>query len=42
MTTLDIALSFVISYVAGIVPTDWFCNHKSMTEKLDPCFKQRC
>ena len=40
MTTLDIALSFVISYVAGIVPTDWFCNHKSMTEKLDPCFKR--
>ena len=40
MTTLDIALSFAISYVAGIVPTDWFCNHKSMIEKLELCFKR--
>lgn len=40
MTPVEIALSFVISYVAGIVPTDWFCNHKSMTEKLELCFKR--
>ena len=40
MTTIDTVLSFVISYVAGIVPTDWLCNHKSMKEKLELCFKR--
>ena len=40
MTPVEIALSFVISYVAGIVLIDWFCYHKSMTEKLELCFKR--
>lgn len=40
MTPLDIALSFVISYVANIVPNDWFKNHKSIEEKLELCFKR--
>ena len=40
MTTIDTVLSFVISYVAGIVPTDWLCNHNSMKEKLELCFKR--
>ncbi|MBR8707076.1 hypothetical protein IX324_002896 [Bacteroides pyogenes] len=35
MTPLDIALSFVISYVAGIIPTDWLRNYNSLKEKLD-------
>lgn len=39
MTSLDIALSFVISYIAGIIPTNWLGNCKSITEKLDSCFK---
>ena len=40
MTPLDIALSFVISYVAGIIPTDWFNNRNSLKEKLELCFKR--
>ena len=40
MTPLDIALSFVISYVVNIVPNDWFKNHKSIEEKLEFCFKR--
>ena len=34
MAPLDIVLSFVISYVAGIIPNDWFIGHDSMEEKL--------
>lgn len=40
MTPIELALSFVISYVAGIVPNDWFKKHKSMNEKLELCFKE--
>ena len=40
MTPLDIALSFVVSFVANIIPTDWFKGHKSAQEKLELCFKR--
>ena len=40
MAPLDIVLSFVISYVAGIIPNDWFIGHDSMEEKLKECFKR--
>lgn len=40
MTPMDMALSFVISYVAGMIPTAWFENHKSIEEKLEVCFKR--
>ena len=30
MEPTEIILSFVISYIAGIIPTEWFSNHKSM------------
>ncbi len=39
MEPTEIILSFVISYIAGIIPTEWFSNHKSMKEKLELCFK---
>ena len=38
MEPTEIILSFVISYIAGIIPTEWFSNHKSMKEKLELCF----
>ena len=37
MEPTEIILSFVISYIAGIIPTEWFSNHKSMKEKLELC-----
>lgn len=40
MTPKEIILSFVISYVAGLVPNNIFKRHKSMKEKLDLCFKR--